>query len=354
MFDLWSNAIYQKELSENSISDDIWRKLYGRKILITGATGMVCSFLVDVLMKRNEVLSNDDKLKLIIPVRNMEYAKKRFLHHIDLPFFYLIEMDVISIQHELDDFTFDYMILGAGYADPINFSENPVGTMRSNLYGLTNFLEIAKYSRDTRILYISTGEIYGNAGTDIVSFCEDDSYYVNSMETRACYPNSKRAAETFCAAYHRQYNVDVIIGRLCYIYGPTMKDSDSRSVAQFLRNAANGENIILKSKGEQVRSYCYIGDAIEALVFLLVFGIGGEAYNIANADSNCSIAEFAGIIARTAGVKCIYTEADEQERTGYSKVTKAVQCPEKINKIGWKAKISLESGIERTVKILQG
>lgn len=352
MSDMWSNAIYQKDLSEIGISDNVWTKLYGKKILVTGATGMVCSFLVDVLMKRNEMLYGDEKISLIIVVRNVEYAKRRFLNHTDKPCFKIIGLDVISFQNELDDFMIDYMIIGAGCADPRHFYENPVGTMQSNLFGLTNFLEIAKSNRNIRVLYLSTGEIYGNAVATKESFKETDSYYVDSMAVRSCYPNSKRAAETFCAAYHKQYGIDVVVARLCYVYGATFKDSDSRSVVQFLKNAARREDIILKSKGEQIRSYCYIGDVVSALLFLLVHAVGGEAYNIANADSNCSIAEFAAMVARTAGVKCVYETATEQEKDGYSRVIRAVQCSDKINALGWKAKVTLESGVERTLKIL--
>lgn len=349
---LWNNKLYQKELESIEIPNNIWERLYGKTILITGATGMVCSFLVDVLMNKNEILSVNEKISLIIPVRDMQYAEKRFLKHLGLPYFQLIQLDITNIRNEIDGFKFDYIIAGAGCADPKQFSEYPVDTMVSNLYGLTHLLDRAREYKNVRILYISTGEIYGNAGTDIDAFKEDDSYYINSMDVRACYPNSKRAAETFCVAYFKQYNVDTVIGRLCYVYGPTIKDSDSRSVAQFLRNAAKGENIILKSSGEQIRSYCYIVDIVSALLFLLIFGVSGEAYNIASAECNCSIAEFAKMVAKAAGVKCVYAVAKEQDRMGYSKVLKAIQCPQKINTLGWNAEISLKSGIEKTVKIL--
>lgn len=354
MLDLWNNVLYQGELDTVYLSKSVWEKLYGKKLLITGATGMIGSFLVDALMKRNEILQDNQKIDLLVSVRNVEYAQRRFLYHMHSNNFHLLKLDIIHMEHELDNLDCDYIIAGAGNADPEQFARYPVDTMESNLYGLTNLLKIAKSCQKIRILYISTGEIYGNAGIDIESFKEIDSYYVNSTDVRACYPNSKRTAETFCVAYHKQYGVDTVIGRLCYVYGPTIKDSDSRSVAQFLRKAARGEDIELKSKGEQIRSYCYIADAVAALLFLLVCGVSGEAYNIANADSNCSIAEFADIIARTAGVKRVYTVAEEQEKTGYSKVAKAVQCPDKINMLGWGAKVSLKSGIKRTMEILQG
>lgn len=354
MLDLWNNTLYQRELDIVYLANSVWEKLYGKKVLITGGTGMIGSFLVDAMMKKNEKLQDKQKIDLQVTTRNMEYAQERFLHHTDSNTFHLLRLDVTHMENELGHLDIDYIIAGAGNADPENFAKYPVDTMESNLYGLTNLLKIAKSRQGIRVLYISTGEIYGNAGIDIETFKEEDSYYVNSTDVRACYPNSKRAAETFCVAYHKQYDVDVVIGRLCYVYGPTVKESDSRSVAQFFRKAVRGEDIILKSRGEQIRSYCYIADAVAALLFLLVCGVSGEAYNIANADSNCSIAEFADVVARTACVKCTHAVAEEQEKAGYSRVVKAVQCPNKINALGWKAEVSLKKGIERTVKVLQG
>ncbi len=353
MLDLWRNDLYQKELDNASLPEEVWEKLYGKKILITGATGMVCSFLVDLLRKKNRSLSDGRRMELVLPVRDIEYAKKRFPECNGCGRIVWVESDAAGFGEKLAGTFFHFAIAGAGNADPKQFAEHPAETMEGNLLGVTELLKLAKGKRDVRLVYLSTGEVYGNAGFREAAFREEDSYYVNSMEARACYPNGKRAAETFCAAYHKEYGVDVTVGRLCYIYGPTAKESDSRSVAQFLGKAAKGEDILLKSSGEQVRSYCYVADAAAALLYLMVFGIGGEAYNIADSGSNCSIAEFAGLAAAAAGTGIVRTAAGEREKAGFSKVVRAVQDPGKINAIGWKAEVSLEDGIKRTIEILR-
>lgn len=354
MLDLWRNDLYQKELEKVSVPEAVWGKLYGKKILITGATGMIGSFLVDLLRRKNEELSPADRFSLLLLVRDIAYAKKRFPGCAESGEVKLYKADLACMGQESELPAADYIFAGAGSADPKQFAENPVGTMKSNLFGAVCLLETARKNPGSRMVYISTGEVYGSGGTGTEEFKETDAFYVNPMEVRSCYPNSKRAAETFCSTYHKQYGIDVIVGRLCYIYGPTVKDTDSRSAAQFFRNAALGQDIVLKSRGGQIRSYCYVSDAVSALLHLMVYGSGGEAYNISDSGSSSSIREFAEAIAREAGVNCVYGTAEETEKAGYSKVPRAVQCPCKLNSIGWKASVSLADGIRKTIQILRG
>ncbi len=354
MLDLWSLESYRRELDRTSVKEEVWKRMYGKKILITGSTGMIGSFLVDLLRRKNEELSPADRFFLILPVRNIAYAKKRFPGCGESGEVKLYQTDLACIGQEPELPAADYIFAGAGSADPKQFAENPVGTMESNLFGAICLLEAARKSPGSRMVYISTGEVYGSGGAGTEEFKETDAFYVNSMDVRSCYPNSKRAAETFCAVYHKQYGTEAVVGRLCYIYGPTAKDTDSRSAAQFFRNAALGQDIVLKSKGEQIRSYCYVSDAVSALLHLIVYGSGGEAYNISDSGGSSSIREFAEAIAREAGVNCVYGIAEETEKAGYSKVPRAVQSPCKINSIGWEASVSLADGIRKTIQVLRG
>ena len=239
------------------------------------------------------------------------------------------------------------MVHGASNASPKRYATDPVGTMKSNLGGGSNLLELAK-EKKARLLYISSGEVYGEGdGSD---FTEDYSGYVDCLNPRACYPSSKRASETLCVSYKEQYGVDVVIARPCHIYGSDI-ERDDRAFAQFLRKAKAGEDILLKSDGSQVRSYCHVDDCASALLYILLRGINGKAYNIANRDSVLSIKELAELIAQTVGVKIMYDIPSNSESKGYSKVQRAVLDSSLLESLGWRPQISLKEGLRRVLGI---
>lgn len=347
------NELYKEELDKLDFTESNWEKFYGKTVLITGATGMIGSFLVDTFMEKNNVLQQKNQIQLILVSRDYEKCKKRFDKWSLCKQMQIMELDITESHDELLKHRIDYIIAGAGNADPQSFSSTPVDTMKSNFLGAYHALEVAKKNPGSRFIYLSTGEIYGNAGADAEDFMESDAYYIDSMNPRACYPLAKKAAETLCVSYWKQYEVQVVIGRLCYIYGPTASEFDSRCAAQFLRRAAAGKDIVLKSSGKQIRSYCYVSDAVCAILYLLIYGKGAEAYNICNAESNVSIISFAETLSQLANVKCIYDNPTSEETAGYSKVEKAVQNPYKINCLGWKAVVPLKEGLLRTILILE-
>ena len=161
------------------------------------------------------------------------------------------------------------------------------------------------------------------------------------MNPRSCYPESKRAAETLCASYVQQYGLDCVVARLCYVYGPTVVPGNTRADAQFLKKALAGEDIVLKSDGAQLRSYCYVADAVRGLLAVLLSGARGEAYNVAARGGAHTIREYAETLARLAGVRVAFDLPPEAERRGYSAVTRAVQNPAKLEGLGWSARVSL-------------
>ena len=310
-------------------------KFKEKSILVTGANGLIGSYLVDYLSYTG---ANVYALS-----RSLEKLKKRFSKNSEINY---IEQDLNNTFKT--DLTFDYIIHAASNAHPLAFSLEPVETMKTNLFGTMNLLEHIK-NYGGKLLYLSTGEIYGNNIDH--AFTENDLGVVDTKIARSCYPESKRAAETLCISYYAEYNISVNIARLCYVYGPTITDTNSRADAQFLRNALNNEDIILKSKGAQKRTYCYIADVVSAILFILLNGTNAEVYNIANPDSIISIANYAKELAELANVKVKFEIPDDIEAKGYSKQADSILNAEKLIKLGWHPVYNIKDGLRNTIQI---
>ena len=147
--------------------------------------------------------------------------------------------------------------------------------------------------------------------------------------------------------------MDIVIPRFTRSYGPTMLPGDTKAISQFIRKAAAGEDIVLKSQGTQYYSYTYMADAVSGLLTVLLCGKSGEAYNIADVASDIALRDLAKIIAECAGTKVVFELPDEVERAGYSTATKARLDSTKLKKLNWEAKYDIASGIARTIAILR-
>lgn len=299
----------------------------GRTVLVTGATGLIGSALVRLLKEKGA--------KVTSAVRNVKKAEGESV--------YYDANEPIGFDRD-----FDYIVHAACSAHPLAYSLDPVGTMKANIIGTMNLLEYA-VNHHSRLLFISSGEIYGNDAPDESGFKEDYAGTLDTMNPRSCYPESKRAAETLVASYVKQYGADALVARCCHVYGESITSSNSRADAQFLRNAVSGHDIVMKSAGSQVRSFMYADDCAEALITLLEKGISGEAYNVAG-RTTASIAEYAKTLARLAGVNVVFDMPDEAEKAGYTAVTRAVLDPSKLEKLGFRSKYGLESGLEETLR----
>ena len=220
--------------------------------------------------------------------------------------------------------------------------------MKTNLTGTMNLLEMIK---DTAacFLYISTGEIYGNNADK--PFTEDDFGMIDSKLVRSCYPESKRAAETLCMSYNHQYNIKANILRLCYVYGAAITNENSRADAQFLRNALNGEKIIMKSEGLQKRTYCYVADAVYAMLYVILYSKDSQVYNVANPNSIASIREYAETLSELAEESLQFEIPDEIEKQGYSKPLDSILDASKLMDLGWQPQYDLKTGLSHTLMI---
>lgn len=320
-------------------------KLRNCKVMITGSTGMIGSCLTDLLGMASDKLGLN--ITLYTLCRSAPRAADRFEHltcvkptswELTRPFKWMPEVD--------------YIIHAASNAHPVAFSTDPVGTLMGNILGTRTLLDHLRDSNGKRLLYLSTGEIYGENPAVTDGFDENGFGRIDPMNPRSCYPEGKRAAETLCASYVRQFDTDAVVARPCYIYGPTITDKSTRADAQFLRKALAGEDIVMKSAGSQLRSYCYVTDAAAALLTILLRGEAGNAYNIANRASVHTIREYAETLAKLAGVNVVFDLPPEAERAGYSTVSRAVQDPAKLEGLGWKAGHTLESGMRQMLRVL--
>lgn len=320
--------------------------LNGARFLVTGATGLIGSFLVEALARLNETAGAG--IEIHAAGRSAEGIRGRFGALADALFFHYVPYDAtkpVSL-----DFEPDFAIHAATSAHPLAYATDPVGIMRANLFGTMELLEALKERGHGRFLLLSTGETYGENPDLPDGFSETDHGWIDPMLPRACYPESKRAAETLCASYAAQYGVDALVARLCHVYGPTFTSANSRADAQFIRKALAGEDIVMKSAGSQVRSFCYVADAVSALLTLLVKGGRGQAYNVANRNSVGSIRQYAETLADIAGVKVAFDVPPEAEKAGYTKITRAVLNPAKTEALGWRPQFDLREGLTATYR----
>lgn len=331
------DELYLEDL-DNILSYNLpWEKLYNKNILITGATGLIGSCMVDLLMRL-------DKVNVFAMGRSEEKAKERFSDYFTKNNFKFICHDV---SKELDsDIKFDYIIHAASIVNPKGYNEQPVETITGNFLGTYNLLEYAKKYPIERFMFVSSSEVYGEAKDGVEKFDEEYSGYVNPLKVRSSYPTSKRASENLLISYSNEYGIDGVIVRPAHIYGPTMAKDDSKVIAEFIRNGMSGKDIILKSSGKQVRAYTYVTDTVSAILYVLLLGNSCEAYNISS-DDFISIRELAEYIAKILEVKVIIENDSECNSS------KIILDNNKILKLGWESKVSLDKGIDRTIKNLR-
>lgn len=319
-------------------------KIRDVSVLVTGATGLIGSCAIDVMIAANK--EQNANIRIYALGRTKEKIKKRFGEDV-IP----VVQDIVEPISE--EQSFDYILHGASNADPRSYAVQPAETIIINLIGTRNILDCCARNKNTMMVFTSSFEVYGKIpSTDVYS--ETMSGVIDQSFLRNGYPESKRCCELLLRSYVEEYGINALIARLPSVYGPTMQETDSKAHAQFLRSALNSKNVILKSKGEQRRSYCYVIDIARGLFFLLEKGLPGEVYNISNETSVASIAEYAEICAKEAGTKVVFEKPDEVESKGFSKPQNCILDNHKIRALGWHSKYSLTDGIKETLNHLRG
>ena len=352
---LLNHKKYQELLQDFIMQFPDWDKLSGKSMMISGATGMIGSFLIDAIMVRNGQVPTEKRCKIIATSRTYETAIKRFplwFFKKDFTFFSHDISNPISTSVFLE--IPDYFIHAASSTHPMQYATEPINTIFSNVLGIRNILDLAFQKIGSRTLLLSSVEVYGENRGDTEYFDEHYCGFIDCNTLRAGYPEAKRLSEALCQAYISEKGIDAVIIRLPRAYGPTLRMNDTKALSQFLKKGINKEDIVLKSKGDQFYSYAFVSDIALGILYVLTRGFCGEAYNLADKNSDITLKELAFLVAQAAGTNVTFELPDEKEKKGYSNATKAILASDKLQALGWNAHYNLREGIQLTMEIIRG
>ena len=318
-----------------------FKALSGKSIFISGATGLIGSNLVGVLLKANELLV--EPIHVIAMVRSIEKAESLFGKDSNIEYFLGDVSKPICYEGEID-----YIVHAASQTSSKAFVEDPVGVINIAFTGTTNALNLAREKQVKGMVYLSTMEVYGYPETEDKIY-ENHGTNLNTMQVRTSYPESKRMCETLCTAYASQYGVPVKVMRLTQTFGPGVRYGDGRVFAEFARCAIEKRNIVLHTKGDTKRNYLYTADAVSAIITVLLKGNTGEAYNAANEDTFCSIKEMAELVCKECADNKIRVDLqlDSQKSYGYAPTLLLNLDTSKLRRLGWKAHYTLDEMFKR-------
>ena len=337
------NSIQIQDIREFASSFLLADELQDSSFLITGATGLIGSTLIRCLLALNR------DIRIIAPVRNGQKAYTMF--EVEKDKLEIIECDILTFDYcSLDNV--DYIVHCAAPTSSKFFVERPVETFDTIIKGTSVLLEYSRIHPVKGFAYLSSLEVYGSISNDNQPITEDIQGYWDPMSVRSSYPVAKRAAENLCCLYAHQYGLPVTVARLTQTTGAGIAKDDNRVIALFSRLAAEGHDIILHSTGEAARPYCYTTDAVSGILYILLRGVKGEAYNVANEDTYISARDMADYLKKNFAPQ-INVRIELNENMGYAPVTKLRLSSHKLMALGWQPRYGLNEMFERLINYLK-
>lgn len=333
----------QSDLDELLQQDVPWHQLQGKTVLVTGATGMLASYVGFTLLALNE--KRHLNIQPVFLARSEE--KLQQVYGDALAGVHCLEQDVCSPIHYPG--TVDYIFHAAGAASAYAILNDPVGIINANVQGTRQVLTLAVSCKTQNITFASTREVYGNVQGKVF-IDESDMGTLDPLNPRDCYPESKRLAEAMLMAYYKQYGVPFNSLRIAHTYGPGMQiESDGRVMADLMNDTVNARDIVLNSTGEAERAFCYITDAISGIFRVMLQGEPGKAYNLANEKEPIRIIDLANLLQTLAGHgKSVRVELKSQ--AGYTNYMRSALNTRRLENLAWQPQVTLSDGLKRTLK----
>ena len=309
-------------------------------VLVTGATGLIGRALVHRLTTLGA--------RVFASCRSSEKFKAYFHGNENIVPVY---GDICNI--DINSLDVDYIVHAAGTTTSKDFVERPVETIRTAVGGTLNILDQCKDKKLKGFIFISSMEAFGITPTDGRDVKETDLGYIDVMNVRSSYSESKRLCENLCVSYASEYGVPAKVIRLAQVVGPGVSYTDRRVTVQFARSVIEGKDIVLKTEGKTKRPILYIDDAVSAILTVLAKGQVGECYTAANPDTFCTIRETAETIIHEIAQDKIKLVFDLDPNAGYAPDICLNLNVDKLKALGWEPKVGLVESYRRLIESLK-
>jgi nucleoside-diphosphate-sugar epimerase len=344
------SEIVHGDLDQIVKSNINWDRFKNKTIFVSGGAGLLPSYLVQSLLHANSL--HNLKLKVICMSRSSESLNKRLGYWLNDSSLKIIIHDVTR-PIPVEIIPSDFVIHAASQASPKFYAIDPVGTLLASTIGTQHLLEYAVRSKAERFMFFSSGEVYGAPLIQTEPITETSYGYLDPMNVRSCYAESKRIGETMSVAWAKQYRLYTVVVRPFHTYGPGIALDDGRVFADFVADVVAKRDIVVKGDGSEKRCFCYLADATVGFLSVLLNGINSEAYNVANPSCEISMKNLAKLISDLfpdRNIKIRFEDCETKKNYLKSPVLQLLPSIEKIKKLGWLPETSLGEGFSKTIK----